>query len=130
MTEDRWSKVRSTEEWVGKTPDAMPPPHVRLRIFRDHGGVCRWSKVKIRAGDKWAVDHVKAIIEGGENRESNMAPILHGKGSAHAAKTAREQARKAKADRMAMAAFGIRKRKSRLSHPTLKRKMSGEVVRR
>lgn len=127
MTEERWSKVRSVSEWAGKTPDAMPPPSVRLRIFRDRGGRCHRSGLLIRPGDKWDLDHIVAIIDGGENVESNLAPILKDK---HKIKTAEEQARRAKTDGMSMSAFGIRKGKSSLTHPKLKRRFDGSVVER
>ena len=39
------------------------------------------------------VDHVRALINGGENRESNLAPILREK---HREKTARDIDEKAK----------------------------------
>ena len=89
---------RSVDEWIGATDDAMPPPRVRLRIFQAHGGVCYRSKRKIRPGDKWALDHVLAIINGGANRESNLAPILE---DAHKAKNAEDMDTKSKTYRMA-----------------------------
>jgi hypothetical protein len=36
------------------------------------------------AGDKWQLDHIVALINGGEHRESNLAPILDAE---HKAKT-------------------------------------------
>lgn len=86
--------ARSVKEWIGKTPDSRPPPHVRLRIFERFKGRCHWSGRIIRPGDQWDVDHVKALINGGEHRESNMAPILRGK--PHKEKTAQDVAEKAR----------------------------------
>jgi len=83
---------RSVSEWVGKNDDSLPPAHVRLRIFERYNGVCHWSGITIRPGDNWDVDHVKALINGGSNRESNMAPILRGK--PHKEKTAQDVAEK------------------------------------
>ncbi|WP_342711546.1 HNH endonuclease signature motif containing protein [Bradyrhizobium sp. B124] len=85
---------RTVAEWIGKTDDSRPPPHVRLRIFESFGGICHFSGIKIRPGDHWDVDHVKALINGGENRESNMAPILRGK--PHKEKTAQDVAEKSR----------------------------------
>ncbi|MGY3535370.1 HNH endonuclease [Bradyrhizobium sp. USDA 4452] len=85
---------RTVAEWIGKTDDSRPPPHVRLRIFERHGGRCHFSDRRIMPGDHWDVDHVKALINGGENRESNMAPILRGK--PHKEKTAQDVAEKSK----------------------------------
>jgi 5-methylcytosine-specific restriction endonuclease McrA len=90
--------TRSIEEWVGKTDDEMPPPRVRLRIFQAHGGRCHRSGRLIRAGDKWALDHIIALINGGKNIESNLAPILE---DSHKEKTAEDLAIKSKTYRMA-----------------------------
>ena len=67
---------RALPEWCGKTPDTPVPPRVRLRVFEAYGGKCYLSGRKIMAGDKWEVEHIIAIINGGENRESNLAPAL------------------------------------------------------
>jgi 5-methylcytosine-specific restriction protein A len=85
--------ARSTQEWIGKTPDSRPPPRVLLRIFERYKGVCHWSSIVIRPGDNWDADHIIALINGGENRESNLAPILRGK--PHKEKTAKDVAEKA-----------------------------------
>lgn len=119
--------TRSTREWVGKTDDAMPPPSVRLRIFRDHGGKCHRSGRKIRAGEPWQLDHIRALCNGGENREKNLAPILADK---HREKTADDVRERVKTDRMAMKALGIKQAKSRWpKRPFPKRRpVSGRVL--
>lgn len=65
---------RSTEEWIGKDDDAVPPPRVRVRVFDKAGGRCHVCGRRIRAGEYWENDHVVALINGGENRERNLAP--------------------------------------------------------
>lgn len=90
--------TRALEIWVGKTDDEMPPPRVRLRIFQAHGGRCYRSGRLIRPGDKWALDHILAIINGGKNIETNLAPILE---DSHKEKTAEDLAIKSKTYRMA-----------------------------
>ena len=89
---------RATKEWVGKTPDSKIPPRVRLRVFETHNGVCHLSQRKIAAGEPWDCDHKVALINGGEHRESNLAPALRDK---HKAKTADDVAEKAKVARKA-----------------------------
>jgi len=101
--------ARSVPEWIGKTPDSRPPPHVVLRIFETHKGVCHWSKIKIRPGDHWDCDHVIALINGGENRESNMAPILRDK--PHKEKTAADVAEKSKVYRKRAKHVGVKRRR-------------------
>lgn len=65
---------RSTEEWIGKTDDAVPPPRVRIRVFDAHGGCCYLCGRKISAGEYWQNDHITALCNGGANRENNLAP--------------------------------------------------------
>lgn len=67
--------ARSTPEWIGKTDDSMPPPRVLLRIFDRHNGTCHVCQRKIAAGEPWTPDHVIALVNGGKNAESNLAPV-------------------------------------------------------
>lgn len=86
---------RSVAEWVGKTDDSKVPPHVRVRIFDAHDGRCHITGRKIRTGEAWELEHIKALRDGGENRESNLAPALV---EPHKGKTRAERKRGAKAD--------------------------------
>lgn len=95
---------RSVPEWIGATPDTPVPPRVKLRVFEAHGGICHLSGRKIRAGDAWDCDHVKALTNGGENRESNLAPALR---DFHRAKTAEDVAEKSKVERIRKKHLGI-----------------------
>lgn len=101
--------TRSVPEWIGKTDNQRVPDHVRLRIFQAHGGICHISKRKITPADQWDLDHVIALCNGGEHRESNLAPAIRSK---HREKTAEDVATRAKADARAKRHNGI-KRKSR-----------------
>lgn len=96
---------RALPEWVGKTPDAKVPPRVRLRIFEREGGRCHLSGRKIVAGDLWDLDHGKALVNGGEHRESNLFPALRDK---HREKTAADVAEKSAVYRKALFDKGIR----------------------
>lgn len=99
---------RSTEEWKGKTPDTAVPDYVKLRVWERHEGICHISKRKISAGEPWDVEHVKAICNGGENREGNLAPALRDK---HKGKTANDRKFKAKTDKQKKKHLGIKKPK-------------------
>lgn len=81
------ARGRSVEEWIGATPDSVPPDHVRLRIFERYNGRCYVTGVKLQPGD-WHLDHIVRLEDGGENRESNLAPIYAPK---HREKTGREE---------------------------------------
>ena len=98
---------RSVPEWIGKTPDSKIPPRVMLRVFDRYGGKCHWSGRKITPQDDWDCDHVLALANGGENRESNLAPILRGK--PHKEKTALDVAEKSKTERIRKKHLGIEK---------------------
>lgn len=114
--------MRSLPEWIGKTPDDMPPPRVRARIFQAYGGRCHRTGRLIRAGDAWDLDHVIALINGGENRESNLAPILAGK--VHKEKTAEDVKIKSKTARMRARHLGLKKPRT----ITRWKRFGGEIV--
>lgn len=121
---------RAVKEWIGKTDDSRPPPHVRARIFKDHGGVCYLAKREIKSGEPWDLDHVIALINGGENRETNLAPALRDK---HREKTKADVAEKSAAYHVAAKHIGISFRKGRPMPGSrasgLRRRMNGQVER-
>lgn len=82
---------RKVQEWIGEMPDTKVPPRVRLRVFEKWGGCCYLSGQRIRPGDQWDLEDIIALINGGQNRESNKAPALKDK---HKEKTARDVAEK------------------------------------
>jgi 5-methylcytosine-specific restriction endonuclease McrA len=63
---------RSVEEWKGKTPDTPVPDRVRVRVFDREEGRCHCCRRLIRTGEHWTLEHRKAMINGGENRENNL----------------------------------------------------------
>lgn len=95
---------RVVPEWIGKTADSAIPARVKARVFEAHGGHCHISGRKIGVGEAWDCDHVIALINGGENRESNLAPALRDK---HREKTAQDVATKSKTARMRAKHLGI-----------------------
>lgn len=100
------ARGRSVTEWIGKTPDTWPPPpHVLLRILRRHDHTCYITKMKIPPGVTPEFDHIVELEDGGENRESNIAPVLP---AAHKVKSADARKRRAKADAAAKKAAGIK----------------------
>jgi 5-methylcytosine-specific restriction protein A len=84
--------MRTVKEWIGASDDTKAPPRVRQRVFDREGGKCHICQLKIE-NKKWALDHVQALINGGENRETNLRPV-HVK--CHAEKTAEDVRLKAK----------------------------------
>jgi 5-methylcytosine-specific restriction endonuclease McrA len=99
--------MRSVDEWVGKSDDQAVPDRVKVRVFERYNGTCYLSGVKIRPGDKWQVEHIVALANGGEHRESNMAPALS---VPHKEKTKLDLKIKAKIARVRKRHLGIKKR--------------------
>jgi hypothetical protein len=66
---------RLVPEWIGATDNTPVPNHVRVRIFDRGNGLCKICTRKIRPGDRWICDHTKALVNGGENRETNLQVI-------------------------------------------------------
>lgn len=97
---------RAVKEWVGLTPDSPVPAKVKLRVLMRYSRRCHWTGKPIRPGDAWDVDHVIAIINGGRNAESNLAPILRGK--AHVEKTAEDRDEADKVRRIREKHYGLR----------------------
>lgn len=121
---------RSVSTWSSENPDAMPPPRVRLRIYDAHNGKCHLCTKTIRAGEKWSLDHVVAIVNQGANDEANLAPIC---ANCKPIKDARDVAIKSFVARKRKAHLGI-KRKSRPMMGTIasgwKRGFDGKAVKR
>lgn len=64
--------TREIPEWIGANDNEKVPNRVRLRVWDRCGGICSGPcKRKIRGN--WELDHIVALINGGEHRESNMA---------------------------------------------------------
>jgi len=64
--------ARALPEWVGETPDTSIPQRVRLRVWDRYEGRCHRCERKIPTGDAWIIEHLLALILGGENRETNL----------------------------------------------------------
>lgn len=120
---------RAVPEWIAEHDNQKVPKRVRLRVFDAHGGICALSGRKIKAGEKWELDHKDALIKGGEHRESNLQPVLK---APHKAKTARDVAQKAKNDRVRKKHLGIKPRKQLIPGSKgsgYRKKMDGTVIR-
>jgi 5-methylcytosine-specific restriction enzyme A len=86
------ARTAKIKEWIGDSDDQRAPKSVRDRL-KAKFPKCNICTRKIEATEKMALDHVKALINGGENRESNLRPVHQ---SCHKIKTAADVAEKAK----------------------------------
>lgn len=102
--------ARTVTEWIGKSDDHRAPGSVRDRIMEREGNKCHLCGCEID-GKKWDLDHVVALINAGENRESNLKPA-HRK--CHIAKTAADLAEKAKVAAIRKKHLGITRSSGKL----------------
>ena len=64
---------RSVPAWVGKTDNTAAPPRVRLRVYERELGLCHRCRRQIGPADRWTLEHVIALANGGRNAEDNLA---------------------------------------------------------
>lgn len=100
---------RAIKEWIGKTADTPVPEKVKLRVLLRYKRRCHWTGALIRGGN-WDCDHVIALVNGGQNKESNLAPILRGK--PHVEKTAEDRDEADKVRRIREKHYGLKKSKT------------------
>ena len=98
-------RMRELPEWIG-VPGGRIPPRVRLRVFYRDSGICQCGCQRlIHAGEKWQTDHRIALVNGGENRESNLRTLL---AKHHATKTKADVAEKSRVYRKQSKHLGIK----------------------
>ncbi len=64
--------ARKVEPWVGKDDNQPAPQRVRLRVWDRCEGRCHACQRKILVGEKWVLEHLVALINGGANAEHNL----------------------------------------------------------
>ena len=96
---------RAVAEWVGANADSSIPPRVRLRVFARCEGKCGECGRKITPADTWIVEHIIALINGGENHERNLGITC---GWCKPNKDARDVAEKAKVARIKARHLGLK----------------------
>ena len=120
---------RSVTEWIGATDDAAPTQGAKARVFNAQEGRCAACDKKMGvAGEQVEFDHVIALVNGGENRETNLQALCR---PCHRAKTKKDMAEKTKVDRVRAKHLGFRKPRSPLPGgrgSKFKRKIDGTVV--
>ena len=114
--------TRTVSEWIGKTADSKIPARVRVRVFQAQDGCCAECGRKMAvAGEPFEVDHITALVLGGENREANLRALC---GPCHRAKTRQDVAQKATEARKRAKHLGVHKPKRKMPY----RKFDGTPV--
>lgn len=124
--------AREVKEWIGKNDDHVPPPRVRDRVFERELGRCHkcGRTIDAQGGESWTLEHLIAIINGGENRERNLGCTCS---FCLPAKNREDMAIKKKNTRVRYKARGIKPARNGFAtnrNGAFKRKMDGTVVRR
>jgi len=113
--------TRAVPEWIGKTPNSPVPPRVKLRVFQKFDGIC--PKCTRRLQPKhWDTDHKIALINGGENRESNLQPLCDT--PCHSQKTKQDIAQKSETYRKQSKSAGVKRMKRTIPG----RKFNGDAI--
>lgn len=124
--------ARSVAEWVGKNDDSAAPPRVVSRVIDRCDSRCHkcTRKIDIQGGETYTLEHLQAIINGGENRERNLGltcdNCLPSKNRADMAIKKKNTAVRYKARGIKPARNGFATNRNGL----FKKKMDGSVVRR
>lgn len=97
-------RTAKLKEWIGRRPESMPGQTVLLRLYAKQNGICACGcgQVMNLNRDKVDCDHRIALIDGGENRESNLQLMLH---PCHKAKTGEEASARSEERRHKAKAF-------------------------
>jgi 5-methylcytosine-specific restriction enzyme A len=110
---------RSVPEWIGKDDNTAIPPRVKQRVYDQAGRACQSCGVPVAV--LGAFDHKVALINGGENRESNIQFLCI---PCHAVKTKADVKVKSKAARIAKKRLGLTKPKRTIPG----RRFNGEPI--
>ena len=110
--------TRKTDEWIASHDDQAIPARVRVRTFDKHGGRCAVCTLSIRGGLLPAYDHIVALINGGEHRESNLQLLCV---PCHAIKTKADVAEKSVTARKRAKHLGIKNAKPKIQSPGFSR---------
>ena len=101
---------RTTQEWIGRSPNSRPPKDVIDRLFLRQHGRCAITGRKIAAKEPTHADHIVPLKDGGANRETNLQLVSV---AAHREKTRAENSARAKEERIRLKHHGLWPRSSR-----------------
>ena len=114
---------RPVSEWIGPRDETPAPRRVKARIVMAQGGICACGcGVKLgMAGERIEFDHTTALINGGENRESNLRALRR---PCHGIKTRADVAEKSTVARKRAKHLGLHRPRQKIPY----RRFNGEPV--
>lgn len=112
---------RTVDEWIATDDNQAIPARVKVRIFDRAGGKCADCGLTIVGKLRPAYDHIQALINGGEHRESNLQLLCV---LCHPIKTKADVAEKSRTYRKRVKHLGIKKNRT----ITRWRKFDGTIV--
>jgi 5-methylcytosine-specific restriction protein A len=122
--------MRSVPEWIGTTDDTPLPTRVKLRIWSRQAARCAACGRRCGiGGEKFAYDHVIALVNGGQNREANFRMICV---ECHAGKTREDVAEKATVYRKKVKDIGLYRSKHKMAGSKgsgIRKRMDGTIWR-
>ena len=92
-------------EDVGTTKRKKMTRSRALKRWEAHKGICITCERKINPGERWFIEHKRALELGGEDTDANCAPAHY---ACKAVKDAEDHGRAAKAKRAKQSALGIK----------------------
>lgn len=119
---------RSVPEWRGKDENTSIPPRVKVRVFDRHGGKCAHCGRSIYGRLLACFDHIVALINGGENKESNLQLLCS---ECHTGKTKQDSHEKSVIYKKRLRHLGIKPKRRLIpgsKQDWRKRKLDGTVV--
>jgi len=96
--------TRKTPEWIGNTPETSAPRRAKIRILERQDEKCTSCGIQLGEIMKPEFDHIIALVNGGENRESNLQALCK---PCHKNKTKLDVAEKAKIAKRKQKRFGL-----------------------
>lgn len=99
--------TRPVPEWHGTRPETALPARVKLRILAQQEDCCAECGRQFSPACPPEFDHERALVNGGQNRESNLRALCE---FCHAPKTARDVAEKAKVARVRAKHLGLKEK--------------------
>lgn len=121
--------TRALPEWIAKHDDEAIPQRVQLRIYTRANGMCVKCGRPLRKGH-WACDHITALINGGQHRESNLQALCIS--PCHSDKNKQDVAEKAATYRVRLKETGIKKSRNPMPGSKasgIRKRMNGDVER-